>query len=499
MTNVALTAECSDRRESRAPSLPSDCPISAIPRLFDAERQIEHQSEESEIDPLKECTEGQRVSRNRELLLQLEDGLPLVSAPHLGPLVRPSDKEEPFQRWFRYREGFTVELCRQFIRPTDRLVLDPFCGFGSTLLAASGMGIRSVGMDVSPLAAFVSRVKSHSYSRADRRAIQSAVSRLRHLTGKSIAAPAPVIRILPKLFHPSILRALLVFRAAIDSIRSAAAREFLLLAWLAILEGVSNVFREGNGVKYRNRIRRGNVYSVLPYEQWESARFPRNKFGYVRSQLLAQAEKMFGDIEAQGPISAEPVVLNDDVRNVGQYVQSASVDLALFSPPYCNCFNYIKAYKLELWMAGFIREYPDIRKLTSRGIRSRVESLLDPVTESYPPEVESLAELMSTGRLWSQQLPDVVRGYFADLQAALTKLAPLLKSGGRCVIVAGNSAYAGTLIPTDLLIARIGARLGLEVQEIAVARHLTTSSQQRRGLAPIKDYMRESAIILRKP
>jgi hypothetical protein len=439
-----------------------------------------------------------RIDANRQILDRLSRGLSVRNDPTLGPLVRPSDAEEPIQRWFHYREGYTAELCRRIFSPDETFVADPFCGFGSTLLAARNAGLPSVGLDVSPLATFVSRVKTRTYSGSTIRAVRQHAARLAELTRRSPAAPAPTIRILNKLFHPDILHALLVFRAAIDGADRAEVKEFLLFAWIAILERVSNVYREGNGVKYRNRQRHGNTYSVTPYEEWEAQQFPRDKFSYVKEELLAQLDMMLAEA-GTAPEGPEPAVEQRDASAAVGLVPAGGASLALFSPPYCNCFNYIKAYKLELWMAGFIRAYPDIRALTAMGVRSRTESLLNPINDPYPTVIDQLVGLMAPDDLWSPQLPDVVRGYFADMQRTLTSLAHAVRRGGRCVIVVGNSAYAGVLIPSDLLLARIATAIGFEVEEIVVSRHLTTSSQQKKSLEPMKDYLRESIIHLRRP
>lgn len=438
-----------------------------------------------------------RIAASRQILERLSKGLAIRHDASLGTLVRPSDAQEPIQRWFRYREGYTAELCRRIFASDERLVVDPFCGFGSTLVASRGSGISSVGLDVSPLATFVTRVKTRTYTPSLIRAVHQRISQLSALTETSPAAPSPPLRILNKLFHPDILQSLLIFRAAIDRVNKPEVKEFLLFAWVAILESVSNVYREGNGIKYRNRLRRGNSYSVTPYDEWEAQQFPRDKFSYVREELLTQLGTMLSEAKILGD-GPEPIIAQQDASAAERIIPKGGASLALFSPPYCNCFNYIKAYKLELWMAGFIRAYPDIRSLTAMGVRSRTESLLNPVNDPYPPVIEDLVGLMDPAELWSPQLPDVVRGYFADMQRTLTSLTHVVRKKGRCVIVVGNSAYASILIPSDLLLARIAASVGFEVEEIVVTRHLTTSSQQKRSLEPVKDFLRESVIFLRK-
>ncbi|WP_338834105.1 hypothetical protein [Bradyrhizobium septentrionale] len=439
--------------------------------------------------------EGLSQANALEIYRALSVGIEIQQSPELGQLVRASDSCTPIQRWFQYREGYTLELCNRIFRSDESLVVDPFCGFGSTLVAARRRGFASVGIDANPLAAFVAKVKTRNYTRRTLDDIEVQIGALARIRS-GVRAEVPLLRIIEKVFHPEILDALLCLQSRILSFDNDKVRDFLLLGWIAILEDVSNVFREGNGIKYRNRIRNGNSYTVSPYEQWAAMRFPEDKFQFVKRKLVDQLKLMLEDIRAEKRSGAEPLVKHGDAEDLRDLVPSQGASLALFSPPYCNCFNYIKAYKVELWMSGFIRTYADIGKLTALGIRSRVESVLSPVVDPYPEEIDSLIGLMDPFGLWSAQLPEVIKGYFADMRSRLATVYSILKPNGRCAIVVGNSAYAGVIIPSDLLLARTAETVGFKIEKIEVCRHLTTSSQQRRRLLPVKEYMRESVIHL---
>lgn len=101
-------------------------------------------------------------------------------------------------------------------------------------------------------------------------------------------------------------------------------------------------------------------------------------------------------------------------------------------------------------------------------------------------------------KLWSKRIPDVIAGYFDDMESLLANLFLKTQHNGRVAIVIGNSAYAGIIVPSDLLIAEIGQKIGFSVEKVIVTRHLTTSSQQRKLLTDVKQFMRESIVILRK-
>ena len=50
-------------------------------------------------------------------------------------------------------------LIKEFTKPKD-VVLDPFCGSGTSLVESKLLGRNSIGIDLHPLAAFLSKVKT---------------------------------------------------------------------------------------------------------------------------------------------------------------------------------------------------------------------------------------------------------------------------------------------------------------------------------------------------
>ncbi|MBI5775163.1 MAG: site-specific DNA-methyltransferase [Verrucomicrobia bacterium] len=70
----------------------------------------------------------------------------------------------------RFSPVFAREAIKAFTEPGD-VVLDPFCGGGTTLVEAMSLGRRAAGMDISSLAAFLARTKTTPISVHDKRSI----------------------------------------------------------------------------------------------------------------------------------------------------------------------------------------------------------------------------------------------------------------------------------------------------------------------------------------
>ncbi len=140
----------------------------------------------------------------------------------------------------------------------------------------------------------------------------------------------------------------------------------------------------------------------------------------------------------------------------------------------------------------------ELKTLREMGFRSNTNSLNGKPINYRNENIESLISLFDKKNLWSDRIPTVVRGYFDDTYTLLKKLYLQTEKGGYVGSVIGNSAYSGVIIPSDILTAQIAREVGFTVENVFIARHLTTSSQQKKDLDPLKEYLRESIVLLKK-
>ncbi|MCP1339400.1 site-specific DNA-methyltransferase [Idiomarina sp. M1R2S28] len=441
-------------------------------------------------------------SLNQKQLLTLESQFDVNVVGGLENLVNYSPKSErPIHRWFRYREGYSIELVKSMLSelPKNSVILDPFCGAGTTLLAAKELGMKAIGLDVNPMSVLIAKVKTRNYNSSQIDEIRKLTDSVSSLTLDSASDEAPELKIIDKVYHPEILKSLLIIRCFIKAIQNEVSRDFFKVAWLSIIEGTSNVYKEGNGIKYRNKKRSKSGSYTIPIEIWQEEYFPQDKFRFVLETFLKKLAEMLDDIAIPAPDSGiTPIVKCAKAEEISNHVNSETVDYVIFSPPYCNCFNYFKIFKIELWMGEFIDSYEDMRKLNSQALRSHVETTLKRDSDKRLPAVEAIVNLVDRDKVWDKRIPDAITGYFVDMNSVLEQCKIVLKDKGFCSAVVGNSVYGGIVIPTDLILASLARDLGYENQHISIARLLPTSAQQQKSLGDKRRYMRESIITLRK-
>jgi DNA modification methylase len=382
----------------------------------------------------------------------------------------------PKHNWLRYKEGYASQLVINIIRENSfdksKIILDPFCGVGTTNLVAQENGIENIGFDINPIAILASKVKTHHYSNYEIREIRSFInSNQNSIPYKYKELP----KVLQTSYTTDVLNKILMLKYTLIQIDNENVRSFLNLAFISIVEDCSIRVKDGNGIK----LKKNKVYVS-------------NVFDFFKSKV----ELMLNDIQQHNYNTKSSFFEKSSIHFLKDYVEAGSVSLSIFSPPYANCFDYLEVYKLEVWLGGFANDYNDFSKYRNAAMRSHVNSGFDHTFNSFIEDVDIISELISSFNIWNKNIPDMIRGYFDDMNRLLSQLYITLAKGGKVYIIIANSVYKGVIVPTDLLISRLAKKVGFEVVKIGVARKIRASSQQIPNIN--NDLMRESIIELIK-
>ena len=388
-------------------------------------------------------------------------------------------------RWFNYKEGFSPVLVdkvfKEYNLSSEAIVCDPFCGAGTTLAVAKANGMKSFGFEVNPFAAFITKVKTNDYTLEDRNALLSHYDSLTSLN-IDMEIEFPDNEYLCRIFSTDMLIVQLNFKKYILSLEQDNAKDLLYFAWLCTLEDASLFRKAGNGLKKKKNPPR-----------YDSA------VTYALSLLKTKVDAIIEDFSEKnyGPV---PIVVQDSATLLRDSIDPENIDLVLFSPPYANCFDYTKIYYLELWFGGFIESAQGQKDIRMKSVRSHCHATWpERYTQFHLSSLnDNIIPLLREQKLWTNRIPDMLNGYFADMEEILKQIYSVLKVGGHCNIVVSNSAYAGIIVPTDVLLAQIAKRIGFNVNEIQVERLIITSSQQYKKTESMRKYLRESIVKLEK-
>jgi DNA modification methylase len=395
----------------------------------------------------------------------------LVKRFDLAELVTfAQNKKTAIYNWFYYKEGFSRDFVWKTLEgleiPEKSLVLDPFCGTGTTLLACKQAGFNSLGFDILPLGVFVSRVKLEDNYNVS--LLESESRRLTSLRFEKPQSKLVDIRFLDmrKVYNPYARDDIAFFKEKIMQIEDEKTRNFLLLGLLSIVSQCSNIKKDGG------------VLKVV-----------RNKGIPVRHLLKNKLKRMIHDLKEDEFKNREASFKVDvgDARKLE--TEDSSIDAVITSPPYLNNIDYTKVYALELSL--LVNSAKEMEQLRRMSMRSHVGASYE--LDEKNPAVEKVLDKI---RLENNQekLPLVVEGYFNDLHHSLKEASRVLKSGGCAVYVVANATLPNLAIDIDLHLAEIAEQNGFQTMEIQVANARWADVH---GISKPKP-ARESAVIVKK-
>lgn len=404
---------------------------------------------------------------------------------HLGSLVSyVGNRDVPLLRLYRYKEAFAFRFVDDWLDrfgagPED-YVFDPFCGMGTTLLAASLRGVPAIGIDRLPIAAFIAQTLPAFFAVSPGE-LWATFERLSHIVPE--VEPADVamdVAIMRVAFSPETLDHLRRWKAAIDMLDSPQ-REIFLLLFFSILEPCSYTSKDGQFLRLRRTKKTASPEEALAAKVMEAER-----------DLLRIRE-----LEWKKPSPELWNALLGDTRYLDSVPFLRPPTIIITSPPYANRYDYTRTYSLELCF-HFVRNFEELRALHHSLLRSHIEARLADSERPPHPAVQEIVEILQRQRqeLNNPKIPDMLTAYFVDMQRAIREWRQVLAPGARAALVVDNVRFAGYLLPVDLILSDIAEAEGFQTEEIVVARYKGNSSQQmgRFGRVPV----RESVVVWRK-
>jgi 16S rRNA G966 N2-methylase RsmD len=401
-----------------------------------------------------------RISRGG--LQLLIDSVPSSALSGKRRLEYASDFANLNHYLFRFPAKFhppVVKALLELYTKPGQLVLDPFCGSGTGLVEALAIGRSCIGIDVDPLSAFVSRVKTHRYSVQALRGVQRRLAPLLQEVERSdseytrrmfsditeetvyrnTSKHCLWIPEMPNIFH-WFRRYVVVDLAHIQSIVSKAPmtiaeRDFFRLCFASIIRASSNADPVPvSGLEVTSHIKKRDA---------EGRKI--NPFDLFRKSL-DKALRAVEDFNAARSPHAECLIMNGDATEL--LLPRSSVDCVLTSPPYHNAVDYYRRHKLEMFWTRLVVTQEDRETIIPKYIgRSRVR-------QTHPFLAESIEDL-PTCSMWEKRMKTAsgsrhldFRHYAVATRKVFRRLHASVKRGGSCLFIVGHSSWNGYELPT---------------------------------------------------
>ena len=418
-------------------------------------------------DHLRRPGAARTGTRHRDELAQRFAALTELR-PDLGRHVGAGDRDLPVYRWVPYKEAYSPALVHAVLNHLGLIngtLYDPFCGSGTSLVVAAERGLSAVGVERLPYAAYAAHITLAAH-RADRARLLDAVNAVLTYRGRprprSLDVPAAAWA-----FSPEVWRALARLTHGLARVEPGIEAELLRLALLTTVETASYAVKDGTSLRHRPPGGRPGRRGV---ERTEAD---------VRTLFVDRVHRIADDLPHAPDGSSCRVMLGD-----ARTLQAASAyDVAVFSPPYPNRYDYAAIYQLELGVGAFCHDREELRSLRRDLLRSHLESPWPAERRVAVPALdEFLAEMYARRRLGgtSGRVLRMVAGYFEDMARVLANLQLSLRPGAVAAITVGTQTFNGEVLPTDLVLATIGEEIGLTTKAVWVAREKGVAAQQRR-------------------
>lgn len=408
--------------------------------------------------------------------------LPFTDAQTLGlsnHLTHKGNRRHTRYGWLRLTPAYSVHLVTELLGtlPDKAMVLDPFCGTGTTALVCAERGIRADTTDINPFLIWLAGVKTRPYSETELTAFQDASRRVVQAIVLAHDKPAwtPALHQIEKWWDERMLQALGRAMSAIEDVAAGgytvfgdtapAAVDLLRIVFCRMMIDSAHVSFGHQSMSFKKKPESASAYSAegAAVKLWQEA-----------SRDVAET--------AKSAILSPPRALLCDARHLTEALPPEYYDCVITSPPYPNRMSYIRELRPYMYWLGYLRDGRAAGELDWQAIggtwgcaTSNVGKWTPEISRTIP--FDGFQEILTAISHHSPLLSRYVHKYFYDMVEHIAEVRTVLKPGGRVNYIVGNSKFYDVLLPVEEIFAALFQASGFRDVQIKTIRKRTSKKE----------------------
>jgi DNA modification methylase len=345
----------------------------------------------------------------------------------------------------------------------DKNILDPFCGSGTTLVEGVLAGYNTIGVDIDPLSAMISKVKT---TRLDEKELKNISEWLvKELNTKKKGIFKPDCETIEHWFTKDAISKLSIIRTLINQIpekfgdnkKVKDIQDLLLICFSSIIRKVSNADDE----------------SQKTYVSHTKIKEPKEVNSLFLSQLDLFVDRAIKFALTTSSKTKSKIIISSSADSLEKKLNGKKIDLAVTSPPYIKAIDYIYNQMVELFWIGDLFQMQTQTKQNEKKTHYIGNKQISKVEfKNYTPHNtilsiekldEKLKEVYDTDKKNGHKHSYVAFKYFAEMEKHFLEMSKCLTSGTHYVLVIGDSNVSDVFFDTASFLIEIAERNGFRI------------------------------------